>query len=331
MDTPSASLDFVSKTNQYYRYLAISPRDKEWGLYVTGAGHRIVLPNDPYPPPEHIHPPTHEFSWQRGRKFHEYGISYISEGQGEFESKESGRTVVGPGTALLLFPEVWHRYRPAKEVGWHEYWVVFHGDMAERLQQFGFIKPETPVLDTGVDDAIIHSFTSIFDRLRSEAMGFQQQIAADTLGIIAALLAAERNRRADSRICDLVRRAKATIEERTETLPVIEDLASSLGISAGHFRRIFKQHTGLSPYQYHLQLKIGRAKLMLRESDLPIKHIAKQLGCQNIYSFAKLFKKKVDVPPGRWRSGSVKTKIAGEGMGLHRKSQKNRQFGREHL
>jgi AraC-like DNA-binding protein len=301
----------MSKTNEYYRYLPISPRDREWGLFVTGAGCRDVPPNSRYPGREHIHPPSHEYSWQHGRRFHEYAIVYLSDGQGEFESRQSGRMVFGAGTALLLFPEVWHRYRPLREIGWREYWVTFHGDVADRLQQHGFIKPETPVLDTGLDDGIIRSFQAILDRLRSETVGFQQLIAADTLSIIAAILAAERNRCADSHTCELVRRAKAAIEEHSDDLPVIENLAGSLGVSAGHLRRIFKQHTGLSPYQYHLQLKIGRAKLMLRESDMPIKHIARQLGFRNVYHFSKLFKKLADAPPNRWRSGSQKAKIAG--------------------
>jgi AraC-like DNA-binding protein len=302
----------MSKTNAYYRYLPISPRDREWGLYVTGAGYRNVLPHSPYPQTGHVHPPSHEFSWQRGRKFHEYAIAYLSDGQGEFESREIGRTVFGPGTTLLLFPEVWHRYRPVNDIGWREYWVTFHGDIAERMQQRGFIRPETPVVNTGLDDAIIHSFTSIVDRLRSETVGFQQLIAADTVAIIAAVLAAERNRWADGRTCDLVRRAKAAIEEQTESLPIIDSLADSLGVSAGHLRRVFKQHTGLSPYQYHLELKISRAKLMLRESDMPIKHIATQLGFQNVYHFSKLFKKMTSAPPNRWRSGTEKKRSAGE-------------------
>ncbi len=305
----------MSKTNEYYRYLPISPRDREWGLFVTGAGYRNVPPNSPYPRREHVHPPSHEYSWQRGRRFHEYAIVYLSDGRGEFESWQSGRMAFGPGTTLLLFPDVWHRYRPVREIGWREYWVTFHGDVAERMQRYGFIKPETAVLATGLDDGIIRSFKAILDRLRSETAGFQQLIAADTLGIIAAVLAAERNRWADSRACDLVRRAKVAIEEQTETLPVIENVADALGVSAGHLRRIFKQHTGLSPYQYHLQLKISRAKLMLRESDMPIKHIARQLGFHNVYHFSKLFKKMTNAPPNRWRNRSDKATIAGEGSG----------------
>ncbi|MBN2024292.1 MAG: AraC family transcriptional regulator [Pirellulales bacterium] len=294
----------MPKTNQYYRYLPISPRDRQWGLYVTGAGWRNVSPNSLYPQRDHVHPPSHEFRWPRGRSFHEYAVVYISDGQGEFESNETGRLGVGPGAAFLLFPDVWHRYRPLRDIGWREYWVTFHGDMAERMRRHGFISPDTPVFDAGVDDEILRAFTAIFDRLESQTAGFQQLIAADTLRILAAILAARQNRRADDRTRDLVRRARASIEGHTETLPMIEHLADSLGVSAGHLRRVFKQHTGLSPYQYHLQMKIGRAKMMLRASDLPIKHIAQQLGFQNVHHFSKLFKKVAAVPPHRWRIGS---------------------------
>lgn len=293
----------ISKTDGFYRYLAVGDRNRQWGLYVTGAGCRDVPPGGLYPPRTHLHPQSHVYRWQNGRIFYEYAIVYISEGAGEFESRLTGPTIFGEGTAMLLFPEVWHRYRPDKKTGWREYWVTFHGEQAERLQQNGLITPEAPVIHSGVDDNIIHSFNAILDRLRSETVGFQHIIAADTLKIIATVLAAQQNLRTDARKYDLVRRTKAAIEEQTESLPVIENLAAVLGVSAGHLRRVFKEHTGLSPYQYHLQLKIGRAKMMLRESDASIKHIAKMLGFQNVYHFSKLFKAKTDMPPNQWRHG----------------------------
>ncbi len=293
----------MSKPDSFFRYLAVGQRDKQWGLYVTGAGYRDTPPGSLYPPRSHLHPASHVFHWQNGRTFHEYAIVYISEGAGEFESNVTGRATFGEGTAILLFPEVWHRYRPNKDTGWREYWVTFHGEQAERLQRNGFITPEAPVINTGVDHNVIRSFNAIVDHLRSETVGFQHIIAADTLGLIANVLAAEQNRRTDAHTYDLVRRSKAAIEEQTKSLPVIEELAASLEVSAGHLRRVFKEHTGLSPYQYHLQLKIGQAKMMLRESGLSITQIAKDLGFQNVYHFSKLFKTKTEVSPNQWRHG----------------------------
>ena len=92
------------------------------------------------------------------------------------------------------------------------------------------------------------------------------------------------------------------IEEKTDGVPEIEELASTLGVSGGYFRNIFKHHTGFSPYQYYLQLQISRAKSMLRSSELSIKQIAKALGFQNVYHFSKLFKSKTLMTPAQWRS-----------------------------
>jgi AraC-like DNA-binding protein len=295
----------MSKPDSFYRYLAVSERDTQWGLCVTGAGYRDSQPGALYPPKSHLHPTSHEYRWRNGRTFHEYAIIYISEGSGEFESRSIGGRAFGAGTALLLFPEVWHRYRPIKEIGWREYWVTFHGDHAERLQRNGFITPEFPVIDTGPDDKIIHSFNAILDHLRVQRIGFQHVIAAHTLEIIASVLSAGQDRRTDSHAYDLVHRLKAAIEEQTSSLPVIEDLAEALEVSTGHLRRVFKEHTGLSPYQYHLQLKLGRAKMMLRESELSIKEVATALGFQNVYHFSKLFKAKTDVSPNQWRQGKT--------------------------
>lgn len=43
-------------------------------------------------------------------------------------------------------------------------------------------------------------------------------------------------------------------------------MAASLWIGYHQFRHTFKQLTGFAPYQYHLQLRIGRAKQLLTET-----------------------------------------------------------------
>ncbi len=289
------------ESKEYYRYLPIGPREEQWGLYLTGAGHAEIAPGtSSYPARSHVHPASHEHSWQRGRSFHEYAIVYIFRGKGEFESDATGHTAIEDGTAIFLFPEVWHRYRPNKETGWSEYWATFQGDYAQRLQIYGFLSPEAPLQHIGLHDLVIRHFEAILDRLRFETIGFQQEIAADILAIVAAVLSAAKSRGQSGGGYELIRRAKSVIEEQTDGALVIENLASAFGLSAGHFRQVFKRHTGLSPYQYHQQLKINRAKSLLRSSELTIKQIAKILGFESVFSFSKLFKKKTNVSPQHW-------------------------------
>ena len=64
---------------------------------------------------------------------------------------------------------------------------------------------------------------------------------------------------------------------------------------------MFKKYTGVPPVQYHLDLKILRAKEMLLSTDKIIKEISYDLGFQSIYYFSRVFKKKLGVSPSEIR------------------------------
>jgi AraC-like DNA-binding protein len=235
----------------------------------------------------------------------EYQALYITRGEGEFESKLSSNRKVAAGNVVLLFPGVWHRYRPVADVGWDEYWVSYNGGYVEQLIEHGLLSPQSPVLRTGVDDLLLHAYLTMLDRLRSEPVGFQQFLAASVMEILAAILGAVRAQGTGGRMHELVCRAKSLLETKTDTTPVIEHLAASLGLSTTHFYRVFKQHTGLSPYQYHLQLRIERAKQMLHGTSISIKEIASALAFESPFHFSSAFKKKTGRSPSQWRQGGL--------------------------
>ena len=284
---------------QFDRYLPVSERGRKWGLYVTGAGFGAVPPGRPYP--RRGHPRSYEFAWQRGRVLQEYQLVYIHSGEGEFESRVTGPRRIEAGMVMMLFPGVWHRYRPLASVGWEEYWVGLAGEDAERLQARGFIAPEDPVFKTGQHELILHGFTTLIDRLRSEPVGFEQLLAASAWEILAAVFSAAREQQAGSRLHQLIRRAKLILEDQTQGVPVVEEIAGELGLSVSRLQHAFKASTGLSPYQYHLQLKIQRAEEMLRGADLSVKQIAQVLQFRSVYHFSTLFKRKTGLSPSQYR------------------------------
>jgi transcriptional regulator GlxA family with amidase domain len=83
----------------------------------------------------------------------------------------------------------------------------------------------------------------------------------------------------------------------------MKKLTRSLRLGWVHSERIFLQQTGLSPYQYHLQLRINRAREMLHGTTLTVKQVARQLNFENAYHFSKIFKQKAGMSPSRWRHG----------------------------
>ena len=65
-------------------YLPVSPRDEQWGIVCTTAGHQHVPPGTPYPVSEH--PEHYLFYKGSGRTLDEYQLVYITAGRGRFES-----------------------------------------------------------------------------------------------------------------------------------------------------------------------------------------------------------------------------------------------------
>lgn len=286
-------------TQEYFRYLPAGPKDRQWGLYVTAAGYQPVPAGEQYPPSGH--PATHSFHWERGRVLDQFGIAYLVEGQGEFDSKLTGPRQLSKGDAIITFPGVWHRYRPICEVGWNVYWVHFQGEDAQQLQEREFISAKEPVLKVGLNDTVLDPFVHLLDWLRMEPPGFQQMLAAGTSQIIASMLGAVHSQRVDSRVHEQIRQAKALLEKDLANLPLMDGIAEELDMSRAHFFRVFKEQTGLTPYQYHLELKLSRARQMLQNSDLPVKQVARLLGFSSVYHFSKFFKSKVGLAPTPWR------------------------------
>jgi len=290
---------------EYFRYLPTSGYDRRWGLYVTGTGCTSVPPfSRSYP--VSVHPDHYQFHWERGRVLQEYQAIYILRGDGEFESTAGSERVL-PGSIMLLFPGQWHRYRPRNEVGWDEYWISFRGRHIDQLVRRGFFSLSHPGLHTGVDDAILHPYLTALDRVRTEPIGYQQLISVNVLEILAAALAAMRRQRSTGHHETIVREAKALLEQNTAKAMSIEQLARHFRLSEKHFRRLFKSHTGLSPYQYYLQTRIHRAKEMLLGTTLSIKEIAAALHFENPFHFSKTFKDKAGMSPSQWRGGTSRS------------------------
>jgi AraC-like DNA-binding protein len=289
---------------EYFRYLPVGGLDKRWGVYVTGVGCTSVPPcSKSYP--ISAHPDHYQFHWENGRVLQEYQALYILRGDGEFESKTAGARKVLPGSLMIVFPGEWHRYRPRHAIGWDEYWLSFRGRHVDELVRHGFISPNKPVLHTGVDDAILHPYLTTLDRVRTEPIGYRQLIAVGVMEIFAAALAAMRRRRTNSRAETIVRQAKTLLEQPTAKTVSMDRLASELRLSEKHFRRIFKEHTGLSPYQYYLQIRIHRAKELLLGTTLSIKEIAAALHFETPFHFSAVFKKKTGMSPTQWRHGWI--------------------------
>jgi len=289
-----------TRLDYFYRYLPLSHEDRGRQLYVIAGGYSLIPAGVPYPPAKH--PVDHNLTWNRGRTLSEYQIVYITRGEGEFESEGGGLRRISAGSIFVLFPGVSHRYRPDSRIGWDEYWVAFQGDQVARLLAEYGISAKDPLQVVGVQEYILHEFKQVAEELRGERVGYQQIIAARVIQIMANMNAAVRRKEFEgTSILRVIEKAKSLLGEQVELNVNVEQLASSLHVGYSWFRRMFRKYVGMPPSQYQLQVRLNRARELLRNSSLSVAAIAEQAGFGSSYYLARVFRRKFGKTPTTFR------------------------------
>ncbi|MDA8410736.1 MAG: AraC family transcriptional regulator [Treponema sp.] len=283
----------------FFRYLTWSEEDESWQMVCTDAGHCDVAPGVVYPPNIDAHPTPFK-TVAVGRTLNEYHIVYITRGRGIFET-EGKIYEVTPGSALLLFPGIPHRYKPDFDTGWSEYWVGFRGPYPDSLSRAGFLSPANPFHMPGFGNAILSQYQEILELVRCQEPLYQLRGTTLILGIVAEILACGRKSAQPTQAEELVARAKLLMEERIDDDINLIGIAEGVGVSPSHLSEIFKSYTSMTPHQYFISIKIARAKELLGRG-LSVKEVSARIGISDEYYFSRLFKKKTGLSPSRWES-----------------------------
>ncbi len=285
----------------FFRYLPVSDPLKAWGIYATSVGYSRIPAHADYPPA--LHPADHHFTWLRGPVLSSTSFVYITRGRGVLESAASGRQEVREGDLFVVFPEVWHRYRPDPDTGWDEYWVEFDGPCARRFTDRKELQPAKPVLPLGLDDRFLELFQEMVACVGDERYGAEYTLAALTVQLIAQVLVAVGRCRFEAGDAErLVAAAKCAFLDNLATNVDLAGLARQLGVSYSWFRRTFKDYTGFSPRQFQLHHRLHRAARMLASGTSPIGEIATRVGFPSNHYFSELFKRRMGCSPQAYRN-----------------------------
>ena len=285
--------------NSVFKYVNHSSRDEAWGIYCIDAGAVEIKPGEAYPYQADRHPPKYTQNWEKGRILNEFQFLYIVRGEGIFRTREEEKGL-HEGSFIVLVPGAWHWYRPRLETGWTEYWVGFDGDYPKMLREYGFLGPGPKILDPGLHESIVGHFNRVIDGVVGERPGYQQVISSLVPLVYAEVSAYASRPSIEEHGKDLFDRVTVIFEANIQGKMDMESLASELNFNYATFREEFKSYTGLSPYQYFLQMKINRAKELLMDGGLSVKEISYKLAFDNPYYFSRLFKKKTGMAPSQW-------------------------------
>ncbi len=81
----------------------------------------------------------------------------------------------------------------------------------------------------------------------------------------------------------------------------VPGLARVARLSASQLNRLFKKEHGTTASKYHKELRLSRARNLLRDSNLSIAEIGAECGFGGSVQFVRAFKAKEGIPPGAFR------------------------------
>lgn len=287
---------------QTSKYMLASERDALWGLTVTTIGYEEIGPNDPYPTRGHAD--GYYFELEKGRVLTEYQLLYITEGEGIFHSRSVPKATLREGDFFLLFPGEWHSYHPTGPRGWKKYWIGFKGHNMDDRVRANFLSPTKPIYHIGYSADIVRLYKQAYETAQEEGAYTQQMLAGIVNHLIGMMYSLERNIELKTRNethVEMINRARLRIRESLESSLTIQQVAEEMGVSYSNFRKLFKEHTGLSPATYQQDLRLQRAKELLTTTNMSIKEIAYQLNFDSPDYFSAKFKIKTGRKPSDLR------------------------------
>ncbi len=104
---------------------------------------------------------------------------------------------------------------------------------------------------------------------------------------------------------DNINRAISYLREQFTKEYSLDEVAGIANLSPYHFIRTFKSMTGKTPYDYLLDVKMEKAKELLKQKGYTITEICFICGFNNLEHFASVFKRKVGTLPSQYRKLST--------------------------
>ena len=226
---------------------------------------------------------------------------------------------------IIIPPGQWHMSRNAGRTSLHRYWCHFdwvcRGPYGKTpVMTFhpsaprpGLYRPAPDFVPPGILRGGIRNPVLVYE-LHERLVALVRRAAHDVLVARAVLLrllielldpvdriAPEPKRQQ----ADLASRIRQLLDDqflKSDSPPLMCELLASLGCSYEHACRVFRNRYGVPPIQYVNAQRLSRARMLLRDTDLPVQAIARRVGFGDPTYFTALFRKTVGLSPSAYRS-----------------------------
>lgn len=274
----------ISQDSQYFVY-SPSKNAQEMFLYPLQCGRFIYEPG---------------YSLAR-ESFDSFLLMYVENGSFTLETAGQSRNVK---TGQLVLIDCYARHAYFSNTGWSCLWCHFDGITARKWYES--ITARVGNLFAMPDvQPVKGKLAAIYETFALGGVVREPLLSKYLTDILTAIvLYTPTDAAADARQ-SAVETAAAYISEHFPEKLTVEELAEMAGFSEYHFIRIFKAHTGFTPYEYLVNTRMNNARYLLKNSALPVKEVCFSTGFSSESSFCSTFKRIEGVTPAQYRASST--------------------------
>ena len=207
---------------------------------------------------------------------------------------------VRAGQTLLIAPGQPHSYGADPSDAWTIVWAHFGGEELLFWWRLLALPKEGGIIQARCRTPEQLELGRVHEQLAAGYDEPRQIAAAAALRWSLAQLAGAGERASGER--EQIEAVAIWMREHVGQRVTVTALARRAGLSSAHFSLRFKQHTGFSPIDYFLRLKIRRACGMLDGTPWTAERIARELGYGDAFYFSRLFRSIMGCSPKVYRN-----------------------------
>jgi AraC family transcriptional activator of pobA len=197
------------------------------------------------------------------------------------------------------------------------YKLIFHPDLilgyplAKTIHNYGFFSysnNKALFLSEKEEQIILNLFESIEQECQNNTDKFSQDVIIANIELLLVHIDRYYNRQfltrkniSNDTLTKMEEVLNSYFENGNDHLPTVQNIADELNLSPTYLSDLLKNLTGLTAQQHIHEKLIEKAKELLSTTNLSVSEIAYQLGFEFPQSFNKLFKKKTDLTPLKYK------------------------------
>lgn len=233
-----------------------------------------------------------------------YGIQYNHSGDVIFCKNDDKPLVVNGPWAFVTYPGTdYFDYGPVDNQPRFHAHICFVGPGVERYISRGLlpIQCEEPLIKINHPERFLQTVTELVDMIQAPVLRHDRAVHKLEDLMLQLHEQEEYSHQSSAYLKPVFEGIMAGVRHNPQKAWDFAQEASKAGLSMVHFRRLFKQFSGLPPQQFLIQCRLQAAAGLLTTSSYQINDIADRVGFDNEFYFSRLFKKKFNMSPLAYR------------------------------